>query len=56
MPTKKINAKQVKKILDKFSRVQRIRQKSLEILIRIDKKAGEYKLERLKKKLEDLTK
>lgn len=56
MPTQKINAEKAKKILDKFSKVQRVRQKSLEILIRIDKKAGEYKLGRLKKKLEDLIK
>ena len=56
MPTQNINAEKAKKILDKFSKIQRIRQKSLEILIRIDRKAGEYKLSRLKRKLEDLTK
>lgn len=56
MPLEKPERKKMEELINKFSRIQKIRQKSLEILIRIDKKAGEYKLGRLKKKLEDLAK
>ncbi len=56
MSIQRINVEKVKKLIAKFSKVQCIRQKSLKILIRIDKKAGEYKLEKLRQKLEDLTK
>jgi hypothetical protein len=56
MPKTKIDKDTANKIVDRFSRLQKIRQKSLEILIKVDKKTGEYKLNKLKKKLEELSK
>jgi hypothetical protein len=45
-----------KKVLDRFEKIQSIRQRSLEILVRINKKVSAYKLARLTEKLEELSK
>lgn len=52
----KLDKTKTQNLINKFAKIQRIRQKSLEILIKVDRKAGEYKLSKLKKKLEGMTK
>lgn len=56
MPIQNIDPKKAEEILSKFSKVQSIRQRSLEILVRADKKVSEYKMKLLKEKLEELQK
>ena len=56
MQKRKADLEKINSLIERFSKIQRIRQESLNILLKTDKKAGEYKLDRLKKRLEDLTK
>lgn len=55
MPIKKFSKEQAEKILEEFTKIQKIRQDSLEILKRIDEKVGKNKIEKFKKRLEELT-
>lgn len=52
----KLDKTKAQQVIDKFSKIQRIRHESLEILLEVDKKASDYKLDKLKKRFEDLTK
>ncbi len=56
MPVQKLDKTEVQSFIKKLSHIQRVRQKTLEVLVRIDKKAGRYKVAKLTKKLKDLTK
>jgi len=56
MPAQKPDKTNAQELLNRFMKIQQIRQRSLEILLRVDKKIGDFKYYKLKNKLEELTK
>lgn len=56
MPKTTITKEHAQKLVEKFKKIQDIRHRSLEILLRVNRKTSEYKLKLLQEKLEELTK
>lgn len=51
----KMDSKQVKVLLFRFLKIQAIREKSLELMLKTVKKVNSHKYNMLKKKLEEIT-
>jgi hypothetical protein len=52
---KKISKKDADRILTKYKKIHEIRQRSLELVVKINKKVGDAKLQKIAKRLEELT-
>lgn len=51
MPNKKLSSNNADRIIERFSRIQELRHRSLEILLNINRKVSDYKIKKLKEKL-----